>query len=170
IRVHPALLGKRHPLANVHGVNNGVVIEGDQVGKVSFFGRGAGEEPTASAVVADMVDIAKISRSGIRSRERVYSRARLVPVEEVRTRYYLRFRVTDRPGVMGTLTTILGKHRVSLSSVHQKETRTSPVSVVVLTHAARERDVQRALQTIAGLSAVKSRPVLIRIEDEEECR
>jgi homoserine dehydrogenase len=167
LRVHPALLEKRHLLANVSGVNNAVLVSGDETGDIMFYGRGAGQRPTASAVVSDMIAIAQARRHNVNNLDPIFSTAGVRPIQEIRSRYYLRFQVLDRPGVFGTLAQILGRHGISLSSVVQKETNRSPVSVIVLTHRTEESRVQKALTAIAAQSVVKEKPVRLRIVDPE---
>ena len=167
LRVHSALVESDHFLANVHGVNNAVLISGDEVGEVSFYGKGAGQKPTASAVVSDMISIGLLSQSGVNSNEKIYAKARIKKITDVHSRYYLRFQVVDRPAVMGSLTQVLGEHGISLSSVHQKEVFKGPVSVVILTHRAPEKKLQQAMVKIARHRAVKAKPVVIRIEAGE---
>jgi len=164
LRVHPALLGKNHLLANVNGVNNAVLIRGDEVGEVSFYGRGAGERPTAAAVLSDIVDLAVKRKAGIRSSEDLYPKARLMPMDATESRYTMRFMVADRPGVMGALTGVLGRCGVSLSSVRQTENERSPVPVVVMTHRAREGSVRKAVKEIMRRKIVKKRPNVLRVE------
>lgn len=169
LRVHPVLINDSHPLSNVHGVYNAVWLRGDESGPVLFYGKGAGERPTASAVVSDMIDIARLSSIKTSSREHIYSVAQLVPIDQIQSRYYLRFQVEDRPGVMGALTQMLGKNHISLSSVHQKETRhAKSVAVVILTHRVLEKSVKSALKQISRSGIVRVKPVLLRVEDVED--
>jgi homoserine dehydrogenase len=168
LRVHPALLGSKHLLANVSGVNNAVLVSGDETGEIMFYGRGAGRRPTASAVVSDMIAIAQARRHGVNNLDPIYAPAVIQPIEGIRSRYYLRFEVLDRPGVFGTLAQTLGRHGISLSSVVQKESHKSPVNVIILTHRAEESRVDKALAAIGRLSIVKSRPVRIRIVDSDQ--
>ena len=168
LRVHPALLESYHPLANVNGVNNAVMVSGDAVGNVLFYGKGAGQMPTASAVVSDMIRIASSSDAGLSSGEKIFPRAKMRTLDDIRSRYYLRFQVVDRPAVMGALTKMLGDHQISLSSVRQKEIFKGPVPIIILTHEAPEKRLQQAIQKISRLSIVKAKPVVIRIEESED--
>ena len=172
IRVHPTMIPLEHSLAKVDGVFNAVYIEGDAVGPTMFYGQGAGEMPTASAVVADVVDIARnLLRGGIRrvppfSYERLDRDVEVKPMEEVSTRYYLRFTAQDRPGVLSRISGILAKHNISIESVIQKGRREEgTVPVVMMTHEAKEMDVQKALAEIDRLDIIGDRTTLIRVED-----
>jgi homoserine dehydrogenase len=173
LRVHPAFLPADEMLANVDGVYNAVSVEGDLVGRVLFYGRGAGAGPTSSAVVADVIDIAQRLRAG-------GARATLPPLDEERrtlrladvsTRYYLRLIVADEPGVIAQVTKVLGDHGISLASVIQKEdvvlddaVERRYAELVLMTHRANEAAMQRAMALIAKLSVVADVGSLIRVE------
>ena len=172
IRVHPTMIPTDHSLAKVEGVYNAVYIEGDGVGSTMFYGRGAGEMPTASAVVADVVDIARDLLKGVSRRVPPFSYERLdravevKPMEEVVTRYYMRFTAQDRPGVLSKISGILASRKISIESVIQKGRREEgTVPVVMMTHEARERDVRAALEEIDRLDVIGKKTVLIRVED-----
>jgi len=172
IRVHPTMIPLEHSLAKVDGVFNAVYIEGDAVGPTMFYGQGAGEMPTASAVVADVVDIARdLLKGGTRrvppfSYESLERDVKVKPMEEVFTRYYLRFTAQDRPGVLSRISGILAKRQISIESVIQKGRREEgTVPVVMMTHEAREMDVQKALAEIDRLDIIGGKTVLIRVED-----
>jgi homoserine dehydrogenase len=168
LRVHPALVAKDDPLANISGVLNAVAIEGHALGPCLLSGRGAGDMPTAVSVVADLVDVAIAKKSGvsgnstraIRLRER-----KLAPMADVETRYYVRFSVYDRPGVLAKITGALGERGVSIEQLVQQGRGTDdvPVDVVMLTHEAREAAVQTALETIAKSDYVARAPRMIRV-------
>lgn len=172
-RVHPTLLPERSLLANVGGAFNAVCVIGSAVGPTLFYGQGAGEMPTASAVVADIIDAAKSVERGVSS---PISHAWLAdsktainvcPIDDIETRYYLRFVVIDRPGVLASIGSILGNHNISIASVIQKEPHcTETVSLMMLTHKAREKDMKAALEQIYTLAVVKGDAKLIRIEEE----
>ena len=175
IRVHPTMIPLEHSLAKVDGVFNAVYIEGDAVGPTMFYGQGAGEMPTASAVVADVVDIARnLLRGGTRrvppfSYERLDRDVKVKPMEEVSTRYYLRFTAQDRPGVLSRISGILAKRHISIESVIQKGRREEgTVPVVMMTHEAREMDVQKALAEIDCLDVIGGKTTLIRVEDGKD--
>lgn len=169
-RVHPTLLAKSHLLANVNGVYNGVYVHGDMVGAELFYGRGAGQNPTASAVVSDIADVALNIASGTTSRlaligKRRHDIRRLRRPGNVETRYYMRFTVTDRPGVLAKIAGILGRHHISIASVHQKERATARiVPVVITTDEAKESNVRAALQIIDRMAFSKQPTVSIRTE------
>ncbi len=171
-RVHPALVPGDHPLADVWGVHNAVYIIGDYAGEMMLYGAGAGEKPTASAVVSDIIDIARNIKSAAKKRisslPEIATVKRLVPMDQIEARYYLRFTVIDKPGVLARITTILGENDISISAVTQKERHPkNAVPVVVMTHLAREESVQRALKEIDSLDVVKDKTVMIRIEGSE---
>ncbi len=177
LRVHPAFIHRRHPLANVNGTFNAVSIYGHAVGHTLFYGRGAGRMPTASAVVADVVDVA------IGNARRTFEQLRLLgdvcpaagymPMEDIETRYYFRIMVADRPGVFAKIARVFGDHGISLSAVVQHELPKGQgdgesVPIVVTTHWAREGDVRRALHEVGSLDVVVTEPVCIRVVEEHE--
>ena len=170
VRVHPTLLAKTHLLANVNGVYNAIYVHGDLVGSTLFYGRGAGQNPAASSVVADIADVARNIASGINQRLPLNRRPdsgirRLRRMGDIETRYYMRFLATDKPGVLARIAGILGRHHISIASVHQKERRAARVvPVVMMTHEAKESNVRRALQAIDRLGFVKQPTVAIRTE------
>jgi len=168
-RVHPCLVPKKAPIASVDGVFNAVAVEGDFVGQTMFEGRGAGAGPTASAVVADLVAVAR----GHGLPAFVVPAARLEPrpgspIERHRGAYYLRLMVLDRPGVIADVTAALRDEHVSLESMLQHGRARGPddtVPVVLTTHVTEEAAMRRALERIAGLAMMREKPILIRIED-----
>jgi homoserine dehydrogenase len=178
-RVHPTMIPFDNPLSSVGGTLNAVTISGDAIGDMMLYGHGAGMMPTASAVVGDTVDLARNLLTGSRGRVPVFSyqmnHIRKIPVmrvDEIRTNYYFRFAATDRPGVLSKVSGILGDFDISIKSVHQKGRKTKgSVPIVMLTHLAKEADVQKALSEIMNLDVVNAKPVLIRIENEnqEDC-
>jgi homoserine dehydrogenase len=174
-RIHPTMIPFDNLLSSVNGTVNAVTVSGDAVGDILLYGRGAGMMPTASAVVSDVVDIARNLMSTTASRVPLLSyqadrikRIPIMPVEEVETHYYIRFSAVDRPGVLSKISGILGNNLISLKSVHQKGRKTNgSVPLVMLTHLAKEAGVIKALKEIAALDIVSDKPVLIRIEDHE---
>jgi homoserine dehydrogenase len=171
LRVHPALVHRDTPLANVGGVLNAIALEGHALGPCLLSGRGAGDMPTAVSVVADVLDVARARLGGAQGLAtrgiRVTSRP-LVSIDEMRTRYYLRFQVHDEPGVLARLTGALGESGVSIEQMVQEGGAGSsgvPVDIVMLTHEAAERDVRRALDRISKGGITASPPRLIRIEE-----
>jgi homoserine dehydrogenase len=171
VRVHPTLIPEDHLLASVGGVFNAVYIVGDATGSLMFYGRGAGQLPTASAVVSDVVEIAQnilyqrpsrpshipaIAGEGLKIR----------PMDEVRTRYYLRVMAVDKPGVLSKVSGILGSHGISIASVIQKGRHArASVPVVMMTHEAVEGAMRRALAEIDALDVVSGRTVCLRVEE-----
>lgn len=169
VRVHPTLLPKQHQLSGVNGVYNAIFITGDNVGSQLFYGRGAGKFPAASAVVADIVDVARNLYFGTRHRVPIirYSTQTksIRPMEDVVSECYLRFTVVDRPGVLAKISGILGRHKISIASVIQKARhRVYAVPVVMMTHKAVERDIRKALSQIDRLPEVRAKTVMIRVE------
>jgi len=171
VRVHPTLIPEDHLLASVGGVFNAVYIVGDATGSLMFYGRGAGQLPTASAVVSDVVEIAQnilyqrpsrpshipaIAGEGLKIR----------PMAEVRTRYYLRVMAVDKPGVLSKVSGILGSHDISIASVIQKGRHArASVPVVMMTHEAVEGAMRRALAEIDALDVASGRTVCLRVEE-----
>ena len=175
-RVHPTMIDATAPLARVDGVYNAIHVVGDAVGDVMLYGQGAGSLPTGSAVVSDVMDLARNIRQGVRGRVPPTSfqmdcrvPVRIRPMEALTTRYYLRCMVPDQPGVLSRIAGILGEHAISIASVLQQGRREGhTVPVVIMTHRASERAVQTALRTINGLASLVAEPVtLIRVEDQE---
>lgn len=174
-RVHPTMVPDDYLIASVDGVFNAVFISGDFVGETLFYGKGAGMEPTASAVVADIIDIARnrclanIQRVPVMSfndDERKDLRVRTI--DEVVSVYYLRFMVTDVPGVLSKISGMLGKYNISISKVIQRVRREGEhVPVVIVTHRAVEKDIRMALKEVMTLDECGEEPVLIRVEGGE---
>jgi len=177
VRVHPTFLPEEDPLAKVSDVFNAIMVEGDFVGKTMFYGRGAGSHPTASAVVSDIVDIACRLQSGQVCNYPInWEDKRIELTEDFYSRYYLRFDVPDRPGVLASIAKVLADHHISIASVLQKEKVCKLagregehiVPLVVLTHKAYESSMRRALQEVQTLPVVMGKPILIRVEEEAE--
>jgi homoserine dehydrogenase len=168
LRVHPALVAKDAPLANINGVLNAVAIEGRALGPCLLSGRGAGDLPTAVSVVADIVDVAIAKKSGVSGNMtraiRLGDRT-LSPMADVVTRYYLRFSVYDRPGVLAKITGALGENGVSIEQLVQQGRGTTdvPVDVVLLTHEAKESSLRAALDKIGASDYVAGKPRMIRV-------
>lgn len=173
-RIHPTMLPSHHPLARVDGVFNGIYLRGDMVGEQLFYGRGAGREPTASAVIGDVIETA---RNVIRGEtggvpplgypEDWKAPGGVIEMHEIMTNYYLRVQAYDRPGVLSKIAGIMADYSISLHSVIQKgRDKSGTVPVVFITHLAREADIQNACDRIGQLDTVEGRPVVIRIEDE----
>ena len=173
-RVHPTMMPFNNLLTSINGTVNAITVSGDAVGDILLYGRGAGMMPTASAVVSDIVDIARNILSGTVRRipplsyqRESISKIPVLPMDDLVTHYYFRFAALDRPGVLSTISGILGKYNIILQSVRQKGRKTNgSVPLVMLTHRAKEEDVKRALAEISDLNVVSDEPVLIRIEDD----
>jgi homoserine dehydrogenase len=170
VRVHPTLVPQSHPLASVSGVYNAILVEGEPIGQVMFFGPGAGSGPTASAVVSDIVNIAAVLKTAgntehlhplLSCSHQHY--CRLSPMSELVTRFYARFLTKDSPGVIGSLGTCFGKHNVSLESVVQTGFQNELAEIVVVTHDVREGNFRQALDEIRTLEAVDSIPSILRV-------
>lgn len=174
-RVHPTMIPFDNLLSKVSGTVNAIMVSGDAVGEIMLYGRGAGMMPTASAVIGDAADLARNLLTGTSGRVPGLSyqmdQIRSVPVppiEEISTHYYFRFAAQDRPGVLSTISGILGNHGISIQSVQQKGRKTNgSVPVVMVSHEAKEADVKKALSEISALDVVSDEPVLIRIEDDK---
>jgi homoserine dehydrogenase len=173
-RVHPTMIPAGNPLTHVNGTLNAVSISADAVGKMMLYGHGAGMMPTASAVVSDLVDVARNMLTGSASRVPILSYQPeeirpipVLPMDDLHTHYYIRFSAVDQPGVLSRISGILGDLGISIQSVHQKgRTSRGPVPVVMLTHEAREAAIKEALARIEALDIINELPVVIRIEDE----
>ncbi len=172
-RVHPTMIPLNYPLADVDGVFNAIRLAGDFVGPVMLYGRGAGMEPTASAIVGDLIDIGRNIMAGIG--QRVASRGfhemsvktlAIKPIGESVSKYYLRFSAADRPGVLARIAGALGTHNISIESMIQTARSSSEtVPIVIMTHEAREQDVRMALAEIDSFDVIREQTKLIRIED-----
>jgi len=168
VRVHPVFIPEESLLAKVDGVYNAILVEGDLVGKVLFYGEGAGASATSSAVVADVVSAARdiVTGGGCRMRWWLEPDKKIRPMAELETRYYLRLNVDDRPGVLAQVSKVLGDHRISISSVIQKtvDDKAQTAEIVIMTHPAKEAEMQRALKELERLSSVKEIGNFIRVE------
>jgi homoserine dehydrogenase len=170
LRVHPTLVSKEHPLASINGVYNAVLVEGNPLGQVMFFGPGAGAGPTASAVVSDIMNIVAILKSsGVNTTldpllSCVHQHfCEITPIEAIDTRFYARFLTKDFPGVIGHLGTTFGEHEVSLESVVQIGFQGELVEIVVVTHHVCEGNFRTALDEIRKLAAIDSIPSILRV-------
>ena len=169
VRVHPVLIPQDHILAKVDGVFNAVEVEGDLMGRVLFHGMGAGREPTTSAVIGDVVEVAKQIRSGSEPvlATELNERLAIAPMSGLRSKYYLRLNVSDRAGVLAQIGRVLGELNISIASVIQKDTdpEAQTAELVVTTHPAREEAIQRSLKQLEGLEIVREISNLLRVED-----
>ena len=168
-RVHPVFIPEDFLLAKVSGVYNAIQVEGDLVGKLIFYGRGAGAQPTSSAIISDVIAVGQSIASGkkVPSVMRQSQPKPVRPVSELQTRYYLRMTVADQPGVLAQIAKILGDGSISIASVIQKEAdvATQTATIVIMTHPAREEFMQRALAEMKRLPAVTEICNLIRVEE-----
>jgi homoserine dehydrogenase len=173
-RVHPAMVPVGSPISTVDGVYNALQIEGDAVGATFFYGLGAGMMPTASAVVGDLMDLARNMVKGISQRVPALSTmwdalrsVRIKPMDDVVTNYYLRFTAVDRPGVLSTISGVLAKYGISILSVVQKGRRAGGgVPIVMMTHEAREAGIAAAVKEIEAMPVTMGKTQLIRVEDD----
>jgi homoserine dehydrogenase len=171
LRVHPSFIDADCALARVDGPFNASSIFGSAVGHVMFYGRGAGMMPTASAVVADILEVAMGNSAQTFNHIRIVSRAeaedRMETIQDLASRFYIRVMVKDEPGVFATLSTILGNHRISISGALQHESTEpdGPVPIVIVTHGTGERNMAEALKEFSRLAVVSGKPVCIRIVD-----
>ncbi len=173
LRVHPTLIPQRHLLANVNGVMNAVLVKGDAVGQSLFYGAGAGAEPTASAVVADIIDVVRTLTADPENRvphlafqPDALSDLPVLPMTEVETACYLRLQALDRPGVLADVTRILADRDISIEAILQKEPRTgaSDVPIILLTHRVREQRMNEAIAAIEALGSIRAPVMRIRLE------
>jgi homoserine dehydrogenase len=173
MRVHPTLIPHRRLIANVDGVMNAVLVQGDAVGPTLYYGAGAGSLPTASAVVADVIDIVRALTTDPDNRvphlafqPHELTDTTILPMEEVETAYYLRMQVIDRPGVLADITKILGDSGISIEAILQKEPAegASHVPIIILTQTVQEKNMNAAIQQIQGLGSVEGEVTRIRME------
>ncbi|HVN90382.1 MAG TPA: homoserine dehydrogenase [Candidatus Binataceae bacterium] len=173
-RVHPTMIRTRHLLASVVGAFNAIYVHSEALGASMYYGRGAGMMPTATAVVADILEIARHRRAESSAAApplgyppTMVKRARVKPMDDVVCEYYLRFTARDQPGVLGTIASILGRNQISIASVIQQERAVEKtVPVIMRTHQARERNLRRALTAISRLKMIEGPPAFIRIEED----
>jgi homoserine dehydrogenase len=173
-RVHPTMIPADNMLSNVNGTLNAISIAADAVEDILLYGRGAGMMPTASAVVGDLVDISRNLIAGTNSRSPLLSyqpnhirKIPVMPISDIITHYYFRFSALDKPGVLSTISGILGKYEISIKSAYQKGRKMNgSVPLVMLSHSAREASAIKAMNEIASLDVVSAQPIMIRIEDE----
>ena len=174
-RVHPTLIPEDHLLSQVNDTFNAIFVQSEDVGPTMFYGKGAGMLPTGSAVVADIMGLARNIVKGISNRVAAFpydsgavKKIKIKPVREIQTRYYLRFSAIDKPGVLSKISGILGRNQISISSVIQKgrRTRRGAVPIYMLTHEAKESSLQKALNQIDKLDVLRHKTMVIRIEDK----
>lgn len=173
LRVHPTMIPKDYLISKVDGPFNAVYIDGDATGSTLYYGRGAGSLPTGSAVVSDIVNIARDIRKNVRERLPIIVKTakdvRIKPIEDITSRYYFRFSALDKPGVLSKISGILGNYNISIAQVIQKGRKVGEaVPLVVLSHEAKERDVRQALEEIDRLKVVMGKTTFIRVERRQE--
>ncbi len=169
MRLHPALIKSTSLLANVRGVNNAVWVQGDMVGGTMYYGQGAGRRPTASAVMADIIDVGLNLKLGSHRRVPAFrphsGYGNVVPMDDIVCRYYLRLEARNQPGVLARIAGALGEYNISIASLTQEEATQPSAPVIILTHQAREGDMKKALQALGQLEEIVQDPVFLRIED-----
>lgn len=175
LRVHPTLIPAKRLLANVEGAMNAVVVKGDAVGTTLYYGKGAGAEPTASAVIADLVDVTRLATADAAHRvphlafqpDAMSENLPILPMSEIETGYYLRLRVEDKPGVLADITRILADQGISIDAMLQREPEEGEgeTDIIILTHVCQESSADAAIAKIEGLAAQKGKVKRIRLEE-----
>ena len=174
LRVHPTLISEKRLIANVNGAMNAVVVKGDAVGPTLYYGAGAGAEPTASAVVADLMDVARLSSATPEQRvpylafqPNSVADLAVLPISEISSAYYLRLRVSDKPGVLAGVTKILADRNISIDAMLQKEPEDNEVEadIVILTNVTIEKNMDAGIAAIEALPAIVGKLVKIRVEE-----
>jgi homoserine dehydrogenase len=174
LRVHPTLIPGKRLIANVEGAMNAVLVQGDAVGATLYYGKGAGAEPTASAVIADLVDVTRMHTADPQNRvphlafqPNQLADLRILSMDEVQTSYYLRMRVQDKPGVLADITRILADEQISIDAVIQKEPGEGEehTDLIMLTHQTREKRINTAIAKIEALKVISGKVIRIRLEE-----
>lgn len=174
LRVHPCLIPEKRLIANVEGAMNAVLVQGDAVGATLYYGKGAGAEPTASAVIADLVDITRLATANIEHRvphlafqANALSDLAVLPIKDVTTSYYLRMRVADQTGVLADITRLLAASSISIDAMLQKEPKTGEAhtDIIMLTHETQEKNVLAAIAQIEALASVMGSVTKLRLEE-----
>ncbi len=174
LRVHPTLIPSKRLIANVEGAMNAVLVQGDAVGATLYYGKGAGAEPTASAVIADLVDVTRMHTADPLNRvphlafqPNAMADLKMLPIEEVQTSYYLRLRVQDKPGVLADITRILADEQISIDAVIQKEPGEGEdqADLIMLSHLTREKRINAAIAKIEALGVVAGKVTKLRMEE-----
>ncbi len=174
LRVHPTLVPRSHLIAQVDGVLNAILVDGDAVGQTMYYGPGAGAEATGSAVIADIVDVARsvVYQSGQRVPYLGFDPSAMdllevLPMEDIQSAYYLRIQALDRPGVLANVASILSEHGINIESIMQKESelKDGKIPVIILTHTVQERQINRAIEDLEALADIEGRVVRIRAEN-----
>jgi homoserine dehydrogenase len=166
LRVHACLIKQEEMIAKIDGVMNGISVVGDKVGETLYYGPGAGGDATASAVVANIIDIARSGKStpmlGF-NRPMEGSQLTLKPTEKIVSKYYLRINVSDRAGVLARLTKIFEQNSISIETMLQRPTDNASANLLISTHSALEKDIQSMINEIEALDFVNAKPAMIRI-------
>jgi homoserine dehydrogenase len=174
LRVHPTLIPARRLIANVEGAMNAVLVQGDAVGSTLYYGKGAGAEPTASAVIADLVDVTRMATADPENRvphlafqPDAVTDIPVLPMAEVETSYYLRLRVEDKPGVLADITRILADQQISIDAMIQREPAEGEMQtdIIMLTHLTKEKRIDGAIASIEKLPVVKRKVIRLRLEE-----
>ncbi len=165
-RVHPAFIPFKHPLAFVNDVFNAVFVRGDAVGEIMHYGRGAGEMPTASAVLGDIIEVARnmAYHTNARIGCTCYEDKAILPISELNAQYYIRMTVRDRPGVLAGIAGVFGNNEVSIATVLQKTSRENMAELILITHTVKEKDLQDSLTVLKGMSIVGAINNVVRLE------
>ena len=173
LRVHPTLIPEKRLIANVDGAMNAVVVKGDAVGPTLYYGAGAGAEPTGNAVIADLVDVARMQNATVEQRvpylghHETPSTLPILSIDEIHSAYYLRMRAMDKPGVLAEVTKILGDRQISIDAMMQKEPQDTEMEadIVILTHLTVEKNMNAAITAIEALTAIEGAIVKLRMEE-----
>ena len=165
-RVHPAFLPKQHPLANVNDVFNAVFVEGDAVGEVMHYGRGAGQMPTASAVVGDLIEVSRNIIQGLNARIgcTCFDEKPMLDINKMEVEFYIRMNVIDRPGVLAGIAGVFGSNNVSIATVLQKTSKGGNAELILITHKVIEQNLRNALETLDEMAIVHEINNVIRLE------
>ena len=154
------MISKQHELANVKNELNAIYLFAENTTKSMLYGKGAGQMPTATVVIGDIIDIAKGKKDVF-----YFEEAKIKDINKIRSRYYLRYQALDKPGVLAKIATILGKNKISIAGVQQKEINKDIVPLVMITHEAFEEDLMKAVKEINSLDIIKEHAIVIRIEN-----
>ncbi len=170
LRVHPTLIPKEQMIAKVDGVMNGISVVGDMVGETMYYGAGAGGDATASAVISDIIDIVRLGDSADQTpmlgfKKPMEAGLRLMPQEDMESKYYLRLIVKDMPGVLAKISKVLGENNISIETLWQKPSSKSNAALLMSTHLSNEKAIKSAIDQMEALDVVEARPFMIRIEE-----
>jgi homoserine dehydrogenase len=169
LRVHPTLIPAQSLLSKVDGVYNSLWVRGDVVGETMYYGQGAGADATASSVIADIVDVSlNLKLNSVRrvlTTHNNHKHNRVIPIEEIESRYYIRLSVDDKPDVLAGITHVFGEADISIASIHQKEVHSDKLPIILITHEVKEVNMNNTLEKMERLSYVHGKPIVIRIED-----